>query len=130
MFQGSCIARNVRAVMCLTARAVFLHRDEDKVIHKLFVYGLLKKGQILHGYLKNTKFVGEDFTRGRLVISEEAPKYRLHDGFERVNGEVYEITEGLLKTLDYVEGVPFLYQRKLVLLGDNGRAWAYFFKGE
>ena len=68
---------------------------------KIFCYGTLKRGRSNHYKMKSAKFLGEAFITG----------YQLHqcpaitpkkDGI--VYGEVYEIDEALLKTLDRFEG--------------------------
>jgi gamma-glutamylcyclotransferase (GGCT)/AIG2-like uncharacterized protein YtfP len=51
-----------------------------------------------------------------------------------VRGEVYEIPEGLLRELDWVEGAPFLFRRELieVVLEDHTplRAHTYLYNRE
>jgi gamma-glutamylcyclotransferase (GGCT)/AIG2-like uncharacterized protein YtfP len=50
-----------------------------------------------------------------------------------VYGEVYEVPEEALQSLDWVEGVPVLYRRELIEVvfedGVSLKAWAYIYNG-
>ena len=96
--------------------------------HRLFVYGLLKRGEVLHEpYLKQAEFLGEDTINGLHEIAEY-PKHRLHLGQGVVKGEVYAIDDRTLANIDRCEGHPWLYERREVQLNAlGGTAWAYYF---
>jgi gamma-glutamylcyclotransferase (GGCT)/AIG2-like uncharacterized protein YtfP len=85
----------------------------------LFVYGTLKREQPRHQYLAGQTFVADAATR---------PKYRLynvgkypalipHSEGRSIVGELWDVDEACLRTLDRVEGCDFgLYARKPVEL--------------
>jgi len=100
----------------------------------IFVYGSLKRGQLLHGELAEADFVGVACTE---------PSYALFDCGEypamiadaargnSVFGEVYSVTMPLLTHLDRVEAVDEgLYSRLPVRLQapfDGQHVWAWFY---
>ena len=75
----------------------------------LFVYGTLKRGHRLNGFLSNAAYLGEAFTTGKLYNLGSYPGMVWGDGI--VYGEVYEVDD--FATLDRVEGTPTLYKREL-----------------
>ena len=97
----------------------------------LFVYGSLKRAQLHHHYLRDSKFLGSFLT---------APKYRLYDAGpypllvkdadrgHPVQGEVYEVSPNLLEDLDFHEGVPNSYVRSLVEIPELQGVEAYFYR--
>ncbi len=101
---------------------------------KIFVYGSLKKDKKLHGYLKNSKFLGEAVTCEKypMVLSKSGwyPYLIEKKGIGKyIKGEVYDVSTKLLKILDRVEESPYYYYRKKVLICLNGKkikAWVYF----
>ncbi len=103
---------------------------------RIFVYGSLKKDKKLHGYLKNSKFLGNALTCDKypMILSKSGWYPYLIEkkgvGF-RIKGEVYEISPKLMKILDRVEEAPFYYYRKQIPVCLNGKtikAWVYFVK--
>ena len=79
----------------------------------LFVYGTLKRGGSRHSLLKGCPFLGRALAKGFALYDLGAyPGMVPGDGV--VRGEVYEIPEGLLRELDWVEGAPFLFRRELI----------------
>lgn len=78
---------------------------------KVFVYGTLKRGFGLNGYLSKSKFLGECVINGfDMHTLRHFPA--ITQGKGKVHGEVYEVDEETLKLLDYIEGVPTLYIRE------------------
>lgn len=87
---------------------------------KIFVYGTLMKDEGNHDLLQGAKFLGEFQTK---------PEYTLYDlgafpgmvegGETSVHGEVYEVNQETLKSLDWLEGVPHFYERKYVWFEDG-----------
>lgn len=92
----------------------------------IFVYGTLKSGHCRESALASERYVGTAIT---------APKYLLYDvgtypgmvsveetkcsSGKKVYGELYEISEDCLDSLDVIEGVKFgLYRRDLISLED------------
>jgi gamma-glutamylcyclotransferase (GGCT)/AIG2-like uncharacterized protein YtfP len=99
----------------------------------LFVYGTLKRGGSRHSLLKGCPFLGHALAKGFALYDLGAyPGMVPGDGV--VRGEVYEIPEGLLRELDWVEGAPFLFRRELieVVLEDHTplRAHTYLYNRE
>lgn len=86
-------------------------------MHLVFTYGTLKKNFHNHHFLENQKFLGKASTIGN--------KFELYDnGFfpmvvevkngQNIEGELYEVDNRCLKRLDYLEGVPHHYDRKII----------------
>jgi gamma-glutamylcyclotransferase (GGCT)/AIG2-like uncharacterized protein YtfP len=99
----------------------------------LFVYGTLKRGGSRHSLLKGCPFLGRALAKGFALYDLGAyPGMVPGDGV--VRGEVYEIPEGLLRELDWVEATPFLFRRELieVVLEDHTplRAHTYLYNRE
>ena len=85
--------------------------------HYLFVYGTLKRGQILHHRLGlkpifNTTLKGFD-----LYTHPQIWYPAMVRGTRPVIGEVYEVTPGKITDLDHIEGVHSgLYTRETVTI--------------
>jgi gamma-glutamylaminecyclotransferase len=109
--------------------------------HRVFIYGTLKTGQYF-----NRQYLGDG--KGLLLGPALASTdYSLYiDGLPHliaektdvpVKGELWEIDELVLKSLDDLEGHPMVYKRELIdtyLDGNRVLAWAYLrspsFKGK
>lgn len=99
----------------------------------IFVYGTLKSGQQNNDLLFGQQFLGPART---------SPCYRLYDccGYPAlvddpegvaVQGEVWEVSDEVLRNLDEYEGLPNLYSRRPILLqGSNSPMQAYFYRGD
>lgn len=96
---------------------------------RVFVYGTLKQGHGNHRLLRGSKYLGRSMIEGRykmlslggfpgLVQSGELPN-------NRISGEVYQIDEDTLQSLDWLEGHPKFYERKKVPTQFKN-AWCYF----
>lgn len=97
----------------------------------LFVYGSLMNGQSNHDYyLTESNFIGNATLDG-YEIYDLGFYPGIIEGSEKVYGEVYDINELTLKSIDRLEGEGSLYIRKLVkVLLDNGNfidAWCYIY---
>ncbi len=103
---------------------------------RIFVYGSLKKDKKLHGYLKNSKFLGNALTCHKypMILSKSGwyPYLFEKKGIGKyVKGEVYDVSPNILKVLDRVEEAPYYYYRKKISVCLNGKttkAWVYFVK--
>lgn len=95
----------------------------------LFVYGTLKRGFCRERFLASAKYLGN---------AETIPAYRLLDcgaypalvdgGTTSIVGELYEVDESTMRTLDDVEGVDEgLYARREVRLADGRAVIAYLY---
>src|SRR5262249_5468067 len=97
----------------------------------VFVYGTLKRGQGSHLFLAGQEFLGEGQT---------LPRYRLYDSGRYpcliedsprgtvVRGEVWRVSEEVMRLLDAYEGAPELFRRhEIALAGFDGPVLAYFY---
>lgn len=96
---------------------------------KLFVYGTLKKGHRLHGYLKDCKYIRTGHAYGMLLHLGNFPGF-LHDNTGMpVYGEVWEVpNKAELDTLDTIEGHPNHYVRKKIRLAGGEEVWTYVYE--
>jgi gamma-glutamylcyclotransferase (GGCT)/AIG2-like uncharacterized protein YtfP len=105
-------------------------------MHRVFVYGTLKRGFRNHRFLENAKFLGEAHTVAvyRMldglfpVLRDSGPDHR------PVSGEVYEIDAPTLIALDDLESVASgMYDRieiDVVLSARNSLAFIYIGCGD
>ena len=99
--------------------------QKQKTKKVLFVYGTLKKGYALNGYLSKGKFIGNALMKGYKMFMQFGIPYIVKDlksmpsqmpcsENSKVYGEVYEFTDrdyyNLIPKLDYIESS---YQRVL-----------------
>ncbi len=99
---------------------------------QLFVYGTLMTGQLRNRYLTEE---GARFLR----LARTAARYALFRPFLAdypclvedtrqgvcIEGELWEVSEECLRGLDAVEGVPDLFQRRMITLEDGEEVQAY-----
>lgn len=97
----------------------------------IFVYGTLKNGHPRNFYLiqGKAKFIGEAKTKPHYMLYkswfDDWPcMVEVKDGIS-VEGEVWEVNDDMLRTLDFLENVPSLFQRKTIELMDGTKADAY-----
>jgi gamma-glutamylaminecyclotransferase len=94
-----------------------VNRLRDKM--HLFVYGTLKRGQPRHRFLAAQTFVATAATRPlyRLINVGEYPALVRHHEGRSIEGELWDVSEACLGTLDRVEGCDLgLYARQPVEL--------------
>jgi len=97
---------------------------------RVFVYGTLKQGHGNHRLLANSKFLGRCVLTGkhRLVSLGGFPGLVQTDAEapdRAVSGEVYQINDETLMSLDFLEGHPRFYERRK-LATPFKNAWAYY----
>ena len=82
----------------------------------VFVYGSLKQGFRLNHLLKKAQFVMEGVTKkGKFEMFTPNDAWpAIVQGKYRIKGEVYRVSPETIERLDQAEGVPHLYERKLV----------------
>jgi gamma-glutamylcyclotransferase (GGCT)/AIG2-like uncharacterized protein YtfP len=103
---------------------------------RLFVYGTLKRGGRYHDELCGAPFLGEATTAPgyELVqLGEYLALVETGKGPDSVTGELFEVPEALLASLDEFEGDAYIRRQLAVWLtgGENGAevmALAYFLK--
>lgn len=112
-------------------------------LHKLFVYGNLKRGFPLNYILEDSRFLGEAktdpwyklFNLGNFPALQSNYKItwsKQHEGYS-VHGELYEVNDEILAQLDWVEGEGKLYKRDTVCIDvppDLSNVQAYFWIGQ
>ena len=97
---------------------------------KVFVYGTLRKGQYNHSRLDFAKLIEEiDYINGEMYNYGSFPAITLESD-NRVIGEVYEVDENILRSLDSLEGYPSFYDRKDVVTEKGHKVFVYFMEQE
>jgi gamma-glutamylcyclotransferase (GGCT)/AIG2-like uncharacterized protein YtfP len=98
----------------------------------LFVYGTLMTGHRRNFYLTRdgAKCLGEARTAARYVLYRPLLAYYpcMVEDEKRgiaVEGELWDVTEKCLESLDSVEGAPTLFQRRVITLEDGQQVQAY-----
>lgn len=90
----------------------------------IFVYGTLKRGGKLHGWMRDIEFISEGFaSEVDLYLPNKKFMYPFcvkEEDASGVYGEVYKIDNTELKMLDMVEGYPDLYKREEVTVTLTG----------
>lgn len=98
---------------------------------KLFVYGTLMQGECNEALMRQARFVGIDRTGPCFSLVNLGPyPGLLQEGTTHVCGEVYELDESLLATLDEFEEHPEVYVRRTIGLESGGSAFAYVLRPE
>lgn len=97
------------------------YSSKSEELTKVFVYGTLKKGGYNHHYLANAKYLGKAQTMSAysMIGKDMAFPYLLRvtptaSGGHFIQGEVYEVNNTTLASLDRLEGVPSHYKKQLV----------------
>ena len=85
----------------------------------LFVYGTLKRGFHNHGWLEENDcyYLGDAFTKDNYTLLQDhynGLPYVVKESSNQIFGELYLVTEDLLKRLDVLEGHPIFYKRELI----------------
>jgi len=92
----------------------------------VFVYGTLKRGYGNHHHLEKATFLGDAHVRGVLIQLGAFPGLLIEENGWRIKGEVWRINiHKELPTIDRLEGVPTLYQRKEVETEEFGTVQTY-----
>ncbi|MBC8514609.1 gamma-glutamylcyclotransferase [bacterium] len=97
-----------------------------RLLHKVFVYGSLKKGFINDGLLNDSQFVGKGETslkKYTMFNLGAFPAVAL-GGTDSIKGEVYAVNGRTLAQLDRLEGNGHFYTRKPTRVGEE-ICWMY-----
>lgn len=96
------------------------------MVHRVFVYGTLLRGEPNHGLLAGSPCVGEARTRAEFELVDLGYfPAMIWQGKTAVVGEVYTIDEATLRRLDRLEGHPQFYVRTTIQLEHGAEAQAY-----
>lgn len=99
--------------------------EQEQESHLVFVYGSLMQGFGNAGRLKNSKFIGRGMASGKFRMASLGSfpaAFRDVDG-EPMKGELYEVDEETLASLDCLEGNGRFYEREFLDVTVNG--WTY-----
>lgn len=97
----------------------------------IFVYGTLRKGQLRHDVLEESKFIGYGKLKGyNMYCLGGFPG--IIEGSGTVFGEVYQVERRILDKIDFIEGVDYgFYIRKSVTVelesDEKIKAFTYIF---
>jgi gamma-glutamylcyclotransferase (GGCT)/AIG2-like uncharacterized protein YtfP len=92
-------------------------------IHRLFVYGSLKRGHRHHAELHGARFIAAARTSAAYRLLDFGTYPGLARGTRAVEGELFEVDDAVLERLDAFEGRDYL--RSWVELWDGSTAEAY-----
>jgi gamma-glutamylaminecyclotransferase len=100
----------------------------------IFAYGTLKQGFSNNHYLSGSKFIGTGWTKQKYAmrISYGIPFIIMSEPLSQIYGELYQVDDFTLETLDDLEGHPNWYRREQVeIYLDDGnhsivKGWVYF----
>jgi len=104
----------------------------------VFIYGSLLPGEPNHGFLEGARFVRKGRTQRGVGLVKAGPypsltfaerargERRATLADAHVSGEIYDVDDALLASLDEFEGHPDLYRRSELVLEDGTTvmAWA------
>jgi gamma-glutamylcyclotransferase (GGCT)/AIG2-like uncharacterized protein YtfP len=100
------------------------------MLHQVFVYGTLRRGETHHDLLTDAVLLG---------LHRTEPAYTMLDlgaypgvvagGHGKILGEVYRVNSQALRRLDRLEDYPRLFDRRLIKCR-YGRAWMYLYRGD
>src|SRR2546426_1179842 len=99
---------------------------------KLLVYGTLMTGHSRHFYLAGdgARCLGNARTAARFALfqppgADYPCMVKFAEQGMAVEGELWEVPDASIPMLDKVEGVPALYQRRVITLEDGQEVQAY-----
>jgi gamma-glutamylcyclotransferase (GGCT)/AIG2-like uncharacterized protein YtfP len=109
---------------------------EENKMNRVFVYGTLMKNHRNHHMLKGAKFLGDYETGPGYTKIVSGLPYLVEDpDGVGTKGELYEVSDLLLKMLDRFEGSPDWYVRKTIKVYAEDKdigidAWVYIMPKE
>ena len=93
---------------------------------KLFVYGTFKKGFSRNEILDHSEFLGTFITFPQYDLKQASNLPYITNGNYCIEGEIYDIHKKDIQYIDYIEGHPDLYTRKLINIPTLKQVYAYF----
>ncbi len=127
-------ASGVRVTKKDTTPLVYTPKESVELCDKVFVYGTLKQGFHNNRCLGDSKHLYDAVTvdRWAMIGRDLAFPYlieKLDDG-NYITGEVYQVNEKTVKSLDSLEGYPYHYNKKMIEIYDVvynfQTAWVYY----
>ena len=107
-----------------------MRRPEPRAT-RVFVYGTLLKEEPNHRVLRTARFIARARTAPRFTLLNMGPfPGMLDEGNSTIEGEVYDVTEPILRALDRLESHPHFFRRQWITLGDRSHAQAYLLRAE
>jgi gamma-glutamylaminecyclotransferase len=102
-------------------------------IHRMFVYGTLRRGCMNHIYLQKAKYVGYGKTASKFSMYVDYIPYVIRNrSYSHIIGEVYIVDGDSFIQIDRLEGHPHFYERQItdIILKDGHhlKCWMYFYK--
>lgn len=98
-------------------------------LHRVFVYGSLKRGERNHELLAAARFVGPGRTPPRFTLVELLAHggypAMVEGGKTAIEGEVWEVDDATLAALDALEEHPGFYRRVQLELADGAKTLTY-----
>ena len=98
-------------------------------MHKLFVYGTLRKGCANHHYLHGCEFIDAECEGVIRYWERGVPFPFAKKGKGKIYGELYSVPDNVLKNIDILEGHPSFYRREIQTIkdrnGDEVEGWVY-----
>ena len=89
----------------------------------IFIYGTLRRGGSAHHLMQGAEFKMKGSISGRLIHIDQYPGL-IHCDKQRVNGELYQVSDALISELDRYEGCfespPHYLREEIEVLLENG----------
>jgi gamma-glutamylaminecyclotransferase len=99
--------------------------------HFCFVYGSLMRGMGNHRVIARARFVRTAHTAASFTLRDlGAFPGMVGGGTTRIHGELYEVDDETLASLDRLEGHPRFYRRQGIVLSDGTPVSAYLLPAE
>lgn len=99
-------------------------------MHKIFVYGTLKRGRHNNYMLGPSKFLGVYLTERMFTMYDgKGFPYVVPEGSNTIIGELYEVDDKILERLDWLEGVKANHYKRIEIrifsATEETVAWIY-----
>ena len=102
-----------------------LEINEYSSTRKVFVYGTLMNGEDNHHFLENSTCLGKAAIEGYDMYNVGGWYPAIIPGNSRIIGELYEVPENDMPSIDMLEGEGSLYIRKCEITTGNEMAYIY-----
>jgi gamma-glutamylaminecyclotransferase len=99
-------------------------------LHKIFVYGTLKRGFHNNSILGPSEFLGVRLTQRRFTMYDGRQfPYVIPEGNHTIVGELYEVDDKILERLDWLEGVKANHYKRMEtpVHTDHDQVWAWIY---